>query len=500
MNRIYACIDLKSFYASCECVERGLNPLTTNLVVADKSRTEKTICLAITPSLKKYGLQGRARLFEVIEKIKEINDNRLRKLNGKKFIAKSFDITKLENNNNLYFDYIIATPRMSLYMKYSTDIYNIYLKYLSKDDIHVYSIDEIFCDITNYLKYYKKNANELISMIIKDIYQTTGITATAGIGTNLYLAKIAMDIVAKKKEPDEYGVRIAFLDEKTYRKELWNHEPITDFWRVGNGTACRLAENYMYTMEDIAKCSIENEDLLYKLFGINAELLIDHAWGNETCTIESIKNYKTIDKSLSKGQVLTEPYNFDDSKIIVREMAELLTLEMLEKGYATNLITLTIGYDIENLKNKKIRSLYNGEIVKDYYGREVPKSSHGSTKINHKTSSIKLITESLINLFEKIGDPFLLIRRINISVGNLELIENIKNNTIYEQLDLFNDNEKIDLKNKNAINDEKKEIKVEQAILNIKKRYGKNAILKGMNLEQKATTIMRNNQIGGHRC
>lgn len=500
MNRIYACIDLKSFYASCECVERNLDPLKTNLVVADKSRTEKTICLAVTPSLKKYGLSGRARLFEVVEKVKEINVLRLRKAKDKIFVGKSYDIEKLESNNNLYFDYIVATPRMALYMKYSVDIYNIYLKYLSEEDIHVYSIDEIFCDITNYLQYYKKTPEELISMIIKDVYKTTGITATAGIGTNLYLAKIAMDIVAKKKEADEYGVRIAFLDEMTYRKELWEHEPLTDFWRIGKGIATKLARYGMYKMEDIARCSIEDEDLLYKLFGINAELIIDHAWGYEPCTIESIKNYQTINHSLSKGQVLTEPYEYKDVKIIVREMAELLTLEMVDKGYTTDQLVLTIGYDIENLKNKRIKNEYQGEVIKDFYGREVPKSSHGTIRINHKTASIKTITDHLVALFEQIINPILLVRRINIAVCNLGKIENLKKQKTYEQLDIFTDNEEKDKRLKKNFADEEKELKVEKAILNIKNKYGKNSILKGMNLEAKATTIMRNNQIGGHRC
>ncbi len=500
MDKIYACIDLKSFYASCECVEKGLDPLTTNLVVADKSRTEKTICLAITPSLKKYGLSGRARLYEVVEKVKEINKLRLRKLKGEKFIAKSYNILDLEKENKLYFDYIIAPPRMSLYMKYSTDIYNIYLKYLSKDDIHVYSIDEIFCDITNYLKYYKKSPRKLISMIIRDIYMTTGITATAGIGTNLYLAKIAMDIVAKKKEPDEYGVRIAELDELEYKKELWDHEPLTDFWRIGKGIANKLWQNNLYTMKDIAICSIENEDLLYKLFGINAELLIDHSWGYEPCTIKSIKNYKSIEKSLSKGQVLTEPYEYKDTKIIVREMIELLTLEMVEQNYITDQITLTIGYDIENLKNKNIKRLYDGEIVKDIYGREVPKSAHGTVRINHKTASIKVLTENIMNLFEKIINPLLLVRRINIAVSNLENEENKNKHLRYEQFSLFDNNEEIDKLNKSKLLDEENELKVEKTILNIKYKYGKNAILKGMNLEEKATTILRNNQIGGHKC
>jgi len=497
--RYYACIDLKSFYASCECVEKGLNPLTTNLVVADKNRTEKTICLAVTPSLKKIGLSGRSRLYEVVEKVKEINELRKLKINNHMFSGKSYDEIELINNKSLELDYLVASPRMSLYMKYSTNIYNIYLKYLSKDDIYVYSIDEVFCDITDYLKYYKKTPTDLITMIIKDIYLTTGITATSGIGTNLYLAKIAMDIVAKHVSPNEFGVRIAFLDELRYRKTLWSHEPLNDFWRVGRGISLRLNKAGMYTMGDVARCSINNEDLLYKIFGINAEILIDHAWGYEPCTIKDIKKYKPVTNSLSQGQVLHVPYSYTKAKIVVREMAELISLDMVEKGFVTDTIVLTVGYDIENLKDKKIKNNYSGEIVKDHYGRNVPKPAHGTIRINHKTSSTKIISDHLISLYEKIVNPFLLIRRINVAVCDLTKKEQTKKKIQYEQFDLFSNQEEIDNNNKKILEDEKKEEKVVTTILKIKKKYGKNSILKGIDLIDGATTKDRNNQIGGHK-
>ena len=496
MDRIYACIDLKSFYASVECVERGLDPLTTNLVVADSSRTEKTVCLAVTPSLKQYGLSGRSRLYEVVAKVNEINRERKKKIYGK-FIKKSFNDRELKNNPRLELDYIVATPRMKYYMKYSTNIYNIYLKYLAPEDIYVYSIDEVFCDITSYLKTYKMTPKELVTKIIRDVYHTTGITATGGIGTNMYLAKIAMDIEAKHTEADEYGVRIAELDEMSYRKKLWEHKPLTDFWRVGRGYAKKLNDNKMYTMGDIAKLSIENEDLLFKLFGVNAELLIDHAWGYEPCTMKDVKSYKPSTTCLSKGQVLHDPYDFKKARLIVKEMIELLTLEMVEKHYVTNQLVLTVGYDIENLKSNKIN--YTGEIKKDYYGREVPKSAHGTTNIDHKTSSTKILTEELINLYDQIVNKDLLIRRINIAVMNLENEDNVKDEIIYKQYDLFSDIKQEEKNTKKKLDNEKKERDIQKAILNIKNKYGKNSILKAMNLEEGATTIERNNQVGGHR-
>lgn len=497
MNKVYMCIDLKSFYASVECVERKLDPLTTNLVVADDSRTDKTVCLAVTPSLKQYGISGRARLFEVKQKVKEINNNRRK--NTYKFSGKSYNDLDLKNNSDLELDFLIAVPRMRYYMKYSTDIYQIYLKYLSPDDIYVYSIDEVFCDITSYLKLYNMSAKELVSKIILDVYQTTGITATAGIGTNMYLAKVAMDIVAKKVPANDIGVRIAELDEKSYRKELWNHKPLTDFWRVGRGISKKLEKYRMYTMGDVARTSLNNENLLYKLFGVNAELLIDHAWGWEPCTISDIKKYKPSTNSLSSGQVLHEPYDYNKTKLIVREMAELLTLDMVRKHYVTDQIVLTIGYDISNLTNNKIMRLYDGEITTDYYGRKVPKHSHGTIRLDHKTSSTKIITNELMKLFEKIANPILLSRRINITVCNLEKEDQVKNNTIYQQFNLFSNNEEVDINYKKELKDEKDEIRVQKAILEIKSKYGKNSILKGMNLKEGGTTIDRNNQVGGHR-
>lgn len=487
------CIDLKSFYASVECVERGLDPLTTNLVVADSSRTEKTVCLAVTPSLKQYGLSGRSRLYEVVTKVNEIN--RERKKYGK-LIGKSYNDIELKKNKRLELDYIVAIPRMKYYMKYSTDIYNIYLKYLAPEDICVYSVDEVFCDITSYLKTYKMTPKELVTKIIKDVYDTTGITATAGIGTNMYLAKIAMDIVAKHTEANEYGVRIAELDEMSYRLKLWNHRPLTDFWRVGKGIASKLEENNMYTMGDVARCSIKNENLLYKLFGINAELLIDHAWGYEPCTMKDIKSYKPTTSSLSKGQVLSEPYNYKKARLIVKEMIELLTLDMVEKHFVTDQIVLTVGYDVENLKGNKIE--YVEEIKKDFYGRNVPKSAHGTVRIDHKTSSTTIITRELIKLYDSIINPNLTIRRINIAVCNLEN-ENNSKKQICKQYDLFSDIKEEDELEKKELENEKKERNIQRAILDIKNKYGKNSILKAMNLEEGGTTIERNKQVGGHR-
>ena len=494
MDKVYICIDLKSFYASVECVERNLDPITTNLVVADNSRTEKTICLAVTPSLKQYGLSGRSRLFEVVQKVKEINRDRRKKITGN-FKSKSYDDKELKKNTYLELDYIVAPPRMKLYMKYSTDIYNIYLKYFSSDDIYVYSIDEVFIDITNYLGMYNLKPRDLVTKIIKDVYDTTGITATAGIGTNLYLAKVGMDIVAKHVEPNEFGVRIAGLDEMYYRKKLWNHRPLTDFWRVGRGYAKKLEENNMFTMGDIARCSIENENLLFKLFGVNAELLIDHAWGWEPCTLKEVKAYKPTTNSLSSGQVLHEPYDYKKTRLIVKEMVELLTLDMVEKNYVTNQIVLDIGYDIDNLTN----SNYNGEITTDHYGRKVPKPAHGTIRIDHHTSSTKTISDKTIELFERIINKKLHTRRINITVCNLVNENQVKDEFVYQQLDLFSNNKlntKLKEKELKAEEDEKK---VQKAIIDIKKKYGKNAILKAMNLEEGGTTIERNSQVGGHK-
>lgn len=499
MQKIYMCIDLKSFYASVECVERNLDPLITNLVVADKSRTNKTVCLAVTPSLKQYGIGGRARLFEVVKKVDEINSLRRKKIYNKNFIDSSYNDMELKNNKYLKLDYLVAVPRMKLYMKYSTNIYNIYLKYLSKDDIYVYSIDEVFCDITKYLKYYKMSPTTLVTKIIKDVYDTTGITATAGIGTNLYLAKIAMDIVAKHSKANDFGVRIACLDEMTYRKRLWNFKPLTAFWRIGKGIEKKLNQNYLYTMGDIALCSLENENLLYKLFGVNAELIIDHAWGYEPCTLEDIKKYKPTTNSLSSGQVLHDPYNYKDTRIIIKEMIELLSLDMVSKNYVTDQIVLTINYDVLNLIDEKISKQYNGEIKIDNYGRKVPKSSHGTIRIDHKTSSTTILTKYLLKLYDEIVNPILLVRKINIAVCNLVKEDKIKNNKIIKQFNLFSSPEKEDSKTKLLKEKEIKEKDIQKTIINIKSKYGKNAILRGVNLEKGATTIERNKQVGGHR-
>ena len=485
MNKVYMCIDLKSFYASVECVQRGLDPLDTNLVVADSSRTDKTICLAVTPSLKSYGLGGRCRLYMAREKVKEINKERLKKNNYNKFTGKSYIASKLNNDPSLELDFIIATPRMKLYMKYSTLIYKIYLKYISKEDILVYSIDEVFCDITSYLKLYKLSPEELVIKIIKDVYSTTGITATAGIGTNMYLAKIAMDITAKKMQPNEFGVRLASLDEESYKKKLWDHRPLTDFWRVGPGYAKKLEENNMFTMGDVARTSLENEDLLFKLFGVNAEFLIDHAWGYEPCTIKSAKNYVPTSSSISEGQVLHKPYTYEKTKIIIKEMADNLTLSLVEKNLKTNQIVLTIGYDTENLTNLQINKLYDGEIKTDPYGRKIPKHSHGTINIGSYTSSSKELIDDVVKLYERITNKLLLIRRINLAFCN------IKSDIKIEQLSIFNNDE--------IQSEKEKEEKLQKTLLDIKNKYGKNAILKGINYLEDATLKDRNSEIGGHK-
>jgi len=493
-SKIYVAIDLKSFYASVECKERGLDPITTNLVVADSSRTEKTICLAVSPALKSYGIPGRARLFEVVQKVKEINVYRKRKATNRTFTGSSYSDIELKKNKNLELSYIIAPPRMAYYMKYSSKIYNIYLKYFSSDDIYVYSIDEVFIDVTRYLKTYNMRAKELVTKVIQDVYQTTGITATAGIGTNLYLCKIAMDIVAKHVKPDNNGVRIAGLDEMAYRKLLWGHRPLTDFWRVGKGYTKKLEEHGMYTMGDVARMSVKNEDLLYKLFGVNAELLIDHAWGWENVTIESIKAYRPATNSICSGQVLHCPYNYENTKLIVKEMTELLALDLVERGLVTNQIVLEVGYDVDNLKNQAISSLYNGEITTDKYGRKVPKHAHGTINIDHQTASSKVLTEHIMELYKQIVNKQLLVRRINITVNNV-VNENMVKTSDYEQINLFVDYAEVNEKRKK----EEAEKEIQKAMIDIKSKYGKNAILKGMNLQKEGTTIERNRQIGGHK-
>ena len=504
--KTYIAIDLKSFYASVECRERNRDPLTTNLVVADPSRTEKTICLAVSPSLKKYGLSGRARLFEVIQKVKIANELRKLKAPNKVFCGSSDDSIALQKNPSLKIDYITAPPRMARYMEYSTKIYNIYLKYIAPEDIHIYSIDEVFIDVTHYLSTYNMTARELAMTMIQDILGTTGITATAGIGTNMYLCKIAMDIVAKHIEPDKNGVRIAELDEMSYRRLLWNHRPITDFWRVGRGYSKKLEKIGLYTMGDIARCSIGkptdyyNEELLYKLFGINAELLIDHAWGYEPCTMEDVKAYKPETNSISSGQVLHCPYEFDKARLVVKEMTDLMVLDLVDKGLVTNQIVLTIGYDIENITDKNRSQIYKGTVTTNYYGKKVPKPAHGTTNLPKQTSSTTLITNAVMELYDKIVNKKLLIRRINIVANKLVDEHSVKNANKYEQLDLFTDYEILKKQREKENAESEREKRMQNTILDIKKKFGKNAILKGMNLQEGATAKDRNNQIGGHKA
>lgn len=499
-DRTYLCIDLKSFYASVECIERGLDPMTTNLVVADLSRTEKTICLAVTPSLKAYGVSGRARLFEVVQKVKEVNNGRKYKAPGRQLEGASSDDTEVKSNPKVALDYIVAPPRMAHYMEYSTRIYDVYLKYIAPEDIHVYSIDEVFIDLTHYLGTYKKSAHDMAQMIIKDVLKTTGITATAGIGTNLYLAKIAMDIMAKKMPADENGVRIAELDEMSYRKNLWDHKPITDFWMVGKGIAKKLEDNYMFTMGDVARCSHYDEDRLYKLFGVNAELLIDRAWGWEPVTIAEIKEYKPKTKGLSVGQVLHCPYDFDMAKLIVKEMIDAHVLELVDRGLVTDQLVLDIGYDIENLTDPERSAKYHGEVKTDFYGRKIPKHAHGTANLKEKTSSSHIIIDAMMELYDRIVDKNLLVRRINIATCKLVREENVELEEYAEQLTLFDDPEallRLKEEEKKALEREKR---MQKAVIGIKKRFGKNAILKGMNLQEGATAKDRNAQIGGHKA
>lgn len=493
MNRIYVCIDLKSFYASVECVERNLDPLTTNLAVADPTRTEKTICLAISPSLKQYGIGGRARLFELQQLVKRVNNERKKQNNNQRFNGKSVNDNELKQDKTKALDFIIAPPRMSHYIKFSTKIYNIYLRHIAKEDIFVYSIDEVFADITKYLKYNKTTPKEFVRTILQEVVTETGITATAGIGTNLFLAKVAMDVVAKHVPADKYGVRMAELDELTYRKKLWNYRPITDIWRIGKKIAKRLEKYNIYTLGDIAKCSIQNEDILYKEFGINAELLIDHAWGWEPCTIESIKNYKPQIKSLSTGQVLQCPYSYQKTKLIIKEMATLLSLDLVKKGLVTDQLVLTIGYDISNVTEG-----FKGETKIDFYGRKIPKHAHGTINLSEKTSSSRKIITAATKLLDTIVNKELWIRRINMTACKLIPKEQVEQKEKYEQLDLFsNPQEKEEIRNKNKKEDQQENI-LQQTVLNLKEKYGKNSILRGMNLEAGATTIERNQQIGGH--
>ena len=490
----YIAIDLKSFYASVECVERGRDPLTTNLVVADPTRTEKTICLAVSPALKAYGIPGRARLFEVVQKVKNVNEQRIRKAPNHRFVGRSDNAVDLANDPSLEVDYLVAPPQMAHYMKISTEIYQIYLRYIAPEDIHVYSIDEVFIDATNYLDTYKMTAHELAMKMIKEVLSETGITATAGIGTNLYLAKIAMDIVAKHIPADKDGVRIAELDEMSYRQKLWSHRPLTDFWRVGKGYATKLEANHIYTMGDIARRSVYDEELFYKLFGVNAELLIDHAWGWEPCNISDIKSYKPENHSVSQGQVLQYPYDFEKAKLIVREMTELLVLDLVDKGLVCDQIVLTVGYDIENTQNGN----FKGEVKPDRYGRNVPKQAHGSENIGRYTSSTKLIAEATMRLFDRIADRKLTVRRMYVVANHVIREKDIPET--HEQIDLFSDFDTVESQWQREDEELQREKALQKATIALQKRFGKNSVIKGMNLKEGATTIQRNGQIGGHKA
>ena len=505
-NHTYIAIDLKSFYASVECTERQLNPLTTNLVVADSQRTEKTICLAVSPSLKSYGIHGRARLFEVVQRVREVNLERKSKAPGRQFTGSSYSAAELAAHPELELSYIIAPPRMAFYLEYSTIVYNIYLKYIAPEDIHVYSIDEVFMDVTHYLKTYAMTPRELASRIIRDVLDSTGITATAGIGTNLYLCKVAMDIVAKHVNPDSHGVRIAQLDEMSYRKLLWDHRPLTDFWRVGHGYRKKLESAGLFTMGDIARCSLgsdrdyHNEELLYQMFGVNAELLIDHAWGWEPATIAQIKAYKPETNSISSGQVLHHPYDFEGGKLIVREMTDLLVLDLVEKRLVTDQMVLDIGYDMENLADPSVRKKYKGEVITDHFGRKVPKHAHGTVNLKRFTSSTQIILDAVLNLYDQIVNPCLSVRRITVTANRLTDETEIRTDVSCQQLDLFTDYAALEKEKQEEEARLAKERRLQEAVLTVKKKFGKNAILKGTNLQDGATTIERNRQIGGHKA
>ena len=499
-NKTYIAIDLKSFYASVEAMERGMDPMTTNLLVADLSRTEKTICLAVSPSLKAYGISGRARMFEVIQQVKNANSERLRKAPGRRFTGSSFDDNELKANPNLSIDYVVAVPRMALYIEYSTRVYDVYLKYVAPEDIHVYSIDEVFIDATAYLKTLNMSAHDFTRMLIKDVLATTGVTATAGIGTNLYLCKVAMDITAKHIPADKDGVRIAELDEMSYRRLLWDHKPLTDFWRVGKGISKKLEQNYIFTMGDVARCSVYNEDLLYKLFGINAELLIDHAWGWEPCTIADIKAYKPTTNCLSSGQVLHCPYDFNKAKIVLKEMLEALSLDLVEKKLVTDQIVMTIGYDIENLTDAKRREAFKGEIKTDFYGRQIPKHARGTANLGRKTASTRLITDAVLKAYDENVDKKLLIRRLNITANRVVPEATLSQTPAPYQLSLFEDYEETEKQKAKEDAELEKERRIQETLIGIKNKFGKNAILKGLNLQEGATAKDRNEQIGGHKA
>lgn len=505
-GRTYIAIDLKSFYASVECMERGLDPLTTNLVVADKSRTEKTICLAVSPPLKVYDIPGRPRLFEVVQKVREVNARRRQNAPGHKLAGASCQAPDLEKDPSLALDYIVAPPQMARYMQISSEIYEVYLKYIAPEDIHVYSIDEVFIDATSYLGTYRMTPRELAVKMIRDVLETVGITAAAGIGPNLYLCKVAMDIEAKHIPADENGVRIAELDEMSYRRLLWSHRPLTDFWRVGRGYAKKLEEHGLFTMGDIARCSLGkptdyyNEDLLYSLFGVNAELLIDHAWGWEPCTIADIKAYRPRSSSVGSGQVLQCAYPFEKARLAAKEMADLLALDLVEKGLVTNQIVLTVGYDIDNLKDPALRKKYGGEVKTDRYGRKIPKHAHGTVNLKQYTSSTRQIIQAVTELFDRIADEKLLVRRLSMAAAHVIPEAEAQNEPRFEQMNLFTDYAALQKEQEKQEAELERERKMQKAVLEIKKKFGKNAVLKGMNLEEGATARDRNGQIGGHKA
>ena len=493
---------MNSFYASVECVERGLDPMTTNLVVADQRRTEKTICLAVSPSLKAYGIAGRARLFEVVERVREVNTQRQRQAPGRQLTGTSWHDPEVRENPSLALDYLVAPPRMAHYIDWSTRIYQVYLKYIAPEDIYPYSIDEVFIDLTSYLDTYLMTARELTRTMILDILKTTGITAAAGMGTNLYLAKVAMDIEAKHCPPDENGVRVARLDERSYRQKYWDHRPLTDFWRVGRGIARRLEENGMATMGDVARVSLSDagQEKLFRLFGVNAELLIDHAWGFESCTMADIKAYEPADHSVGSGQVLQCPYPFEKAALAVREMADALALDLVDQGLVTDRLTLAVGYDIENLTDPARRAAYRGPVVTDHYGRSTPKPVHATARLETPTASARELVAAAQALMEKIADPVLLVRRLTLTAGRVLTEEEAEAAPVCRQLDLFHDWGAEAAKEQQAAARRAREKKMQAAMLGIKKKYGKNAILKGMDLEDGATGKLRGGLIGGHKA
>ncbi len=494
-DKVYIAIDLKSFYASVECVQRGLDPLGVNLVVADPSRTEKTICLAVSPSLKSFGIGGRARLFEVVQKVKEVNSLRKIKSPHNSFTGKSYVYKELTDDNSLELDYIVAPPQMKLYMDTSNKIYSIYLRYIAPEDMHIYSVDEVFIDATHYLKTYGLSPRELAMKLILEVLNETGITATAGIGPNMYLCKVAMDVEAKHIDADENGVRIAELDEMSYRRKMWNHLPLTDFWRYGRGTVKRLEKIGLYTLGDIAECSVANEDILYKVFGVNAELLIDHAWGWEPCTIAEIKQFKPENNSISQGQVLQEPYTYEKGLLVVREMSDILSLDLVEKRIVTDQVVLTVGYDTEGIPDD-----YKGEIVSDHYGRPVPKPAHGSKNLDFQTSSGRMIMDAVAQLYEEIVDKKLYVRRMYVVANHVVPESKIKKKSDYVQLDLFTDYEALEHEEAERNRKLEREKNMQKAVISLKNRFGKNSVLRGMNFEEGATARARNGQVGGHKA